>query len=270
MKKQLFLLFVITTSILTKTTAQDKTTALCKGMYMQWGYNREWYSHSDIHFKMSNGNDFTVYDAKAADRGDFGAILESPIDISIPQYNVRIGFYLNRQHSQMVEINFDHSKYIVTDGQTLHVKGKIDGQLVDNDINITPLTFLHFEHTDGANWLHINYVIQKPIFKNKAKNKNILTSIWKAGAGVNIPKTDFTWRGDRLNNQFHIAGYNASLEAGVRYYPFKKIFLETTAKTGFVNYLNALTNTATTTGNSASHYFMYIEAIVTLGYDIDF
>ncbi len=250
------------------TLTTQAQTRLFNGMYLQWGYNREWYSHSNIHFKMSNGNDFTVYNAKAEDKNDFAAIIQSPIDVSIPQYNIRIGFYLNQQHSRMIEVNFDHSKYIVIDGQSVQVKGRIDGKEVNDSRTIDPLTFLHFEHTDGANWLHLNYANQHPIRQNKSRT--LLSYVWKVGAGINIPRTDFTWRGDEFNNQFHIAGYNASVEAGLRYYPLKKLFLEATAKTGYVNYLNALANTTALKGNSASHSFEYFEAIMTVGYDIGF
>jgi hypothetical protein len=270
MKKHLFVLLLLTIQSFTKTQAQNKGQYGLKGMYLQWGYNREWYSRSNIHFKMANGNDFTVYNAAAADKSDFKAIVESPIDITIPQYNIRIGFYLNQSHSQILEINFDHSKYIVADGQNLLVKGIIDNKAINSAELINPETFLHFEHTDGANWLHINYVRQLPLLKTKSSGRALLTAVGKIGGGINIPKTDFTWRGDRLNNQFHIAGYNFSIESGLRYYPIKKLFLEGTIKTGFVNYLNALANTATTTGNRANHHFTYFETIVTLGYDIGF
>ncbi len=240
------------------------------GMYVQWGYNREWYTHSNIHFKMSNGNDFTLNDVRATDKNDFDAIISNPIDITIPQYNFRLGFYLNQQHSKMIELNFDHAKYIVTDGQSVKVNGRIDGKTVESNMVIDPVNFLHFEHTDGANWLHLNYANQNAILKNKSKNRTLLSYVWKAGAGINIPRTDFTWRGDRLNNQFHVAGYNASIEGGVRYYPLKKLFIEGTAKTGYVKYINALANTTTMTGNRVAHSFEYFEVIVTIGYDIGF
>ena len=38
---------------------------LLKGMYLQWGYNTEWYTKSNIHFKLSNGDNFTLHNAKA-------------------------------------------------------------------------------------------------------------------------------------------------------------------------------------------------------------
>lgn len=43
-------------------------------MYFQWGYNTEWYTRSNIHVKMSNGNNFTLHKVKAHDSPDLDAI----------------------------------------------------------------------------------------------------------------------------------------------------------------------------------------------------
>jgi hypothetical protein len=247
----------------------QKKNSLLTGIYLQWGYNTEWYTNSNIHFTMSNGNDFTLHNAKALDRPDLDAIYKTPKDISIPQYNYRIGFYLNKSHTKGLEVNFDHAKYIVTDGQVVHVTGIIDGKPVNGDSTLNPDTFLHFEHTDGANWLHVNYVHQQTLLTKRDKNP-LINFIWKVGAGINIPRTDFTWRGDRLNNDFHVAGYNISAEAGARLYPLKKFFFEFTGKTGYVKYLNALANTNELKGNRARHSFEYFELIGTIGYEINF
>ena len=250
--------------------AAQKKGRLLKGMYLQWGYNTEHYTNSNIHFKMSNGNNFILHHAKAHDKPDFDAITKEPGQISIPQYNYRLGFYLNKKHTRAVELNFDHGKYVVTDGQKVHVTGTIDGKHVDGDSILNDQTFLHFEHTDGANWLHINYVQQKTLFTTYKKSRPLVTLLWKAGAGINIPRSDFTWRGDRLNNAFHIAGYNFAAEAGARIYPLKKLFFEFTGKAGFVKYVNALANTSQMKGNRVTHSFGYFELIGLIGYDINF
>jgi len=264
-------LFLYLTIISTKClqAQEHKNTTWLKGIYFQWGYNTEAYTRSTIHFKMSNGDDFTLHNAKAHDSKDYDAILNKPLEVSIPQYNYRIGAYLNKKHTRAIEVNFDHAKYIVTDWQTVRVTGIIDGKPVDGDSILNRNSFLHFEHTDGANWLHVNYLQQKGILQNHARTRDLLTYLWKAGAGINIPRTDFTWHGERLNNDFHIAGYNISVEAGARLYIFPKIFFETTGKTGYVKYINALANTSTTKGNRATHFFFYAEAIATLGFDIN-
>lgn len=266
MKIILALLFTITAA----PVLAQKKQPLFSGMYVQWGYNAETYTKSTIHFKMGNGNNFKIHKVTAHDEPDYDAIYKKPLEVSIPQYNYRIGFYLNPLHSKAIELNFDHAKYVVTDGQKVKVTGYIDGNYVNADSVLNPATFLHFEHTDGANWLHINYVSQHTIKKTAATHRPLLTAVWKVGAGINIPRTDFTWRGDRLNNNFHIAGYNISAEAGARLYVSKKLFLEATGKTGFVKYVNALANTNAVKGNRATHSFGFLEGIVTLGYDIKF
>jgi len=267
MKKTISILFTI---IFAQSIQAQSNQKWLKGMYLQWGYNTEWYTKSNIHFKFSNGNDFILHNVKAADKPDLDAIYKSPADISIPQYNYRIGFYLNQQKTKAIEINFDHAKYVVTDFQKVRITGTIDGIRVDGDSILNPATNLHFEHTDGANWLHINYVRQGNIISSLSKKRPILNWIWKAGAGINIPRTDFTWRGDRLNNKFHVAGYNISLEGGARYYFSKRFFLEGTAKTGYVRYINALANTTQLKNNYAKHGFGYFELIGLIGYDIPF
>lgn len=265
--KKLFFAFIFLMSSQFSFAQKGK---LFKGMYIQWGYNTEWYTKSDIHFTLANGDNFTLVNAKALDKPDLEAIYKVPTQISIPQYNYRFGFYLNEKHTRAIELNFDHIKYVVTDGQKVRVKGIIDGKPVDADSVLNPATFLHFEHTDGGNLLHINYVQQNVLMMNKAKSRPLFTFIWKAGAGINIPRTDFTYRGDRFNNNFHIAGFNISAEAGARYYLSKHWFLETTIKSGYVNYLSALVDTEKDKGNRAHHYFGYFEMIALFGYDIKF
>ena len=266
--KKLFAVFLLM-SLFFAVQAQKKIKFI-DGMYIQWGYNTEWYTKSTIHFKMANGNNFTLHNAKAHDKPDLDAILKKPVEISIPQYNYRFGFYINKNHSKAIEINFDHIKYVVTDGQKVHVTGRIDGIEVNGDSILNAQRFLHLEHTDGGNLLHINYVQQKTLLTNADKSRPIINFIWKAGAGINIPRTDFTFRGDRLNNKFHIAGYNLSAEAGARIYPTKKLFFEFTGKSGFVKYINALTNTTQIKGSRVTHSFGYAELIGLIGFDIKF
>ncbi|RYY63043.1 MAG: hypothetical protein EOO05_00405 [Chitinophagaceae bacterium] len=244
-----------------------KDTRLFKGMYLQWGYNADAYSHSNIHFRMSNGDNFKLHRARAHDSGDFDAIVNKPVEISIPQYNYRIGFYLNKERTRAIEINFDHTKYILSDFQKVHITGTIDGVPVDGDSILNPQTFLHFEHSDGANWLHINYVRLGTLLKTHSGTRPLIKYVYKAGAGINIPRSDIRYKGERLNNDFHVAGYNMSLEAGLRFYALRHFFIETTGKSGYVRYINALANTEAMKGNRVTHGFAFIECIATIGFD---
>jgi len=248
-------------------TAEEPTQKVRKtnGLYFQWGYNKDFFTRSNIHFRMSNGDRFTLHRAKAHDRGNYPEILGDPANLSIPQYNWRLGFYLNPSRTRALELSFDHTKYIVEKGQEVRVSGVVDGQQLDETWTLDPSTNLHFEHSDGANFLQVNYVWIKPI--NTSRRLKI-QQVLKAGGGLTIPRTDFTWRGDQLNNKFHIAGYCAGVEGGARVYALKGLFFEGTAKTGMAHYINAFANTRTTSGNRANHMIGYVEFIATLGVEV--
>lgn len=236
------------------------------GVYLQWGYNRDWYTKSDIHFSNGSKYDFTIHDAVAHDKPDFTAFRTNPIDITIPQNSYRIGFYLNKEHTHAIELNYDHAKYVVDDDQTLYISGQINGRVMDKDTLISR-PFVHFEHTNGANFYHINYVGQHWLSTNKRKKYHNTSVIYKLGAGVVVPRSFVILMGKSLDNQFHVAGYIVSAEAGVRYYPFRNFFLEANVKNGFANYLNAL---GAETGSNINHHFFYAEVIGLIGYDIGF
>jgi hypothetical protein len=237
-------------------------------IYFAWGYNRDWFSKSDIHFKNKGSwdtnkgeyqsYDFTIYDAKAHDRSQLKYIFKT--DLTIPQYNYRLGYYFNNKKDLGIEINFDHVKYIMTDYQTLHVKGWVNGTYIDQDTLIDPDNFVHFEHSDGANFLFLNFIKRQRLLVSHNK-KHWLSAIGKIGAGVVIPRTDVELWGERINNCFHVAGYGFGLDGGLRYDFFRRFFLEYTLKVSYTNFVNAIA-----IGNGrANHYFYTGENILTLG-----
>ena len=227
--------------------------------YISWGYNRDWFSKSDLHFynNRSDNYDFVLYSVKAKDRPGFNHI--PSIEISIPQYSYRFGYYFNNKHDLGVEINFDHSKYVMVQDQTVHMKGQIHGMELDKD-TILQGDFLQFEHTNGANFLMCNFIKRKSFLRSENR-KHWLSAVVKTGAGIMIPKTDVALFGSRLDNRFHIAGWLTGIETGLRY-DVKHFFFEPTVKGTFVNYTNVLT---IGTGR-ANHHFWCLEAILTAGF----
>lgn len=255
-----FLLAILSLVLLGEARAVRKPKL--DGFYAQWGYNREVFSKSDIHFKKEGAYDFTLHNVVAKDKPDFTAFRDSPLDITIPQNSFRIGAYLNKTHTWAVELNFDHAKYVMQDDQTLRLTGTINDQQFDKD-TLVRYGFVHLEHTDGANLYHINYVHQN--FLIQGNHHPILSYLLKAGAGVVIPRTEISLFGKKLNNRYHISGYCISAEAGMRVYPLRNLFLELNVKGGFANYLNALA----VEGGKVNHHFWYAEAIGLVGYDIN-
>src|SRR4051812_16513903 len=173
-----------------ETETQPVTKKLKGTFYIGWGYNKDWFSKSDLHFKNTSDEynaytqvvddyNFTVYDVKAKDRPGFKKLLTS--QPTIPQYVYRIGYYFNDKHNLGIEINFDHAKYVVDDYQTLHVKGSIHGKWIDQDTLIDPNTFLHFEHTNGANFFMVDFMARQRLLASKNENHQLF-AIAKPGA----------------------------------------------------------------------------------------
>ena len=107
----LIILFIDTT----KAIAQEETSN--KGrIYAFWGWNRGWYSNSDIRFQ-GNNYDFTLNDVEAKDKPlpfNFNNYF-GPTNISLPQTNLRIGYFI----TDKIDISFgdDHMKYVMVSVQ---------------------------------------------------------------------------------------------------------------------------------------------------------
>ena len=256
-----FLVFSIILTFTSRISAQDSLKFKQEtGFYFSWGYNKDYFSKSDIHFKDSGNDqyDFKLIDAKAKDLPGFKSILKT--DISIPQYVYRIGYYFKKKSQFGIELNFDHAKYIVNDNQTLRVTGQIRGRVIDKD-TLVDNNFVHLEHTNGANFLMANMLYRIKIYES-ANHNSALSLIFKTGMGTVIPKTDVTFMGTRLDNKFHIAGFMAGEEITIRYRIYKGLISEFSSKNAYVNYFNALgVGTA-----KVSHSFFTTMLILTLGY----
>jgi len=268
--KKIFFLFALLYSIagLSQTVDLEEETCNCPGgskkgkgtFYASWGYNLDWYSKSDIHFRNSGTDnyDFTLYKVRAKDRPGFDQIISW--EITVPQYVYRLGYYFNDKHDMGVEFNFDHSKYVMVQDQTVRIKGQIHDQILDKD-TILGTDFLKFEHTNGANFMMGNF-LKRINFYHSADKKHWLSAVAKFGAGIVIPKTDVTLFGNQLDNRFHIAGWIAGSETGIRYDGFKHFFAEATLKGTFANYSDVL---VIGTGK-ASHSFWTGQLILNAGF----
>ena len=257
---KLKIVFLSILSFTLSANAQEFVKGKTKGrFYFAWGYNKDYFSKSDLHFKDAGTDnyDFTLYGVEASDRPGYDQILNS--DISIPQYVYRLGYYFNDANDLGIEINFDHTKYVMHDNQVAHLTGFIHEQYYDVDTLITP-GFLRFEHTNGANFLMINF-LKKHRFHTSKSNNHVFSLVGKIGGGVVIPKTDVTLFGERLDNVFHVAGYVTGMEMGLRYEYGKYFFAEGMVKGTYANYTNVLT---IGTGR-ANHSFYTAEFILSAG-----
>ena len=259
-------LFILNSFAQTDTIKPQKKL---KKWYISWGYTRATYSKSTIQFKdysnkhhdvtgRDNYYDFKVYNVTASDRPDFDQI-KDVVNITIPQFVGRVGYQINKKWG--IEMNYDHTKYVVNDYQKVRVAGQINNNWFDNDTILDPVKFLHFEHTDGANFWMLNAVRKFNVYQ---PNKNFCASlVVKPGAGVVVPRTDVTLFGERLNNDWKIAGVIFGVESGARLEFFNHGFFEFVGKTSFANYINTFVLGA---GNGiAHHYFFAAQLTAVLG-----
>ncbi len=274
MKKSLLFIFLIFACYFSFSQKDSLSNARKKGsFYFSFGYTKCSYSKSTIHFedhsgKMRDNNtgqptnyDFTLYNAKASDRPDYDKIPDI-INITVPQFVVHAGYYFNNKQDIGIEMNYDHAKYVVNDWQKVHIQGQFNGNYVDKDTTLNPQNFLHFEHTDGANFWMINF-LKRWKFYNPGKNFNIGWVV-KAGGGIVYPRTDVTIFGERLNNKWHIAGWIVGAESGLRTEFLKHGVFEFTAKGTFADYRQCL---VLGKGNGrARHTFFTGQLTATLGF----
>jgi hypothetical protein len=227
--------------------------------YAHWGWNREWYNKSDIHFTGEN-YDFTLRDVVAKDKPaefDINTYF-NPSNVTLPQYNFRIGYYFN--DNWHLSLGVDHMKYVVQQNQNVKIDGYINepnngynGTYTGQDIIISP-GFLEMEHSDGLNYS--NFEIGR--FDNLLQYKKITLAITEAvGAGVMFPKTDAHLFGNERHDEFHVAGFGLNTQVGVNIKFGKHFYLQSELRGGYVNMPNI--RTTYNPRDIATQQFYYVQ-----------
>jgi hypothetical protein len=265
MRFLIIIAFLISTTILIGQEISSEATSKPsnKGrMYAFWGWNRAWYTDSDILFKGDN-YDFTVKNAKAKDRPTSFSIdpYFHPSRITIPQTNVRIGYFINDKYD--ISLGYDHMKYVMVQHQTAKVSGDInvgniyDGHYDDTDVKMD-YEFLTFEHTDGLNYIDIEFTRNDDVFEtfnlNHNFNKIQLNTLVGFGMGLIYPKSNVMLLNGNRQDEFHIAGYGLSAKAGLNLTLFKHFFVRGEAKYGYIN-MPDIRTTPSASDKASQHFF---------------
>lgn len=232
--------------------------------YFYWGWNWGWYTRSDIHFKGAD-YDFTLDNVIANDRQtpfDWDIYL-NPANISIPQYNFRMGYFINDHYN--ISLGIDHMKYVMQTGQPVTINGYIntgtdyDGTYSDDIMNLEE-DFLKFEHTDGLNYVNVEFRrFDEVIDWNKVK----VNLIEGGGIGFLYPRTNTTLLSKERYDEFHFAGYGFSGVFGVNITFYKYIFLQSELKGGFIHMPDIRTTMNKT--DKANQHFTFGQANIVLG-----
>ncbi|MES2702185.1 MAG: hypothetical protein V4649_06075 [Bacteroidota bacterium] len=219
--------------------AQEPKKHKCRNgsFYASWGYNTEWYTRSDVYVDQpSLGNKYKLVKVDAHDkRGWDDKLLQT--EITIPQYNYRLGYYFNDAQDMAIEINFDHTKYIITDGQNVRVQGMVGDAQVDELVAFTKANGFYYYLNNGANFLLFNFVKRYGLYNTHSNNLRVdLTG--KAGVGPVIPHVENSFFGKANDPHFQIGGWNAGLETALRVTVMRYAFIEFAQKIDYARYSN--------------------------------
>jgi len=252
-----------------------KYTSSNKGkFFISWGGNRESFSKSDITFK-GNDYNFTLYDVEAHDKPKGWHVdYINPTRITIPQTNFRIGYYISDHYN--ISFNVDHMKYVMTQNQIANIEGIIslgtntDGAIFNGVYSNEPIEltsdFLTFEHTNGLNYVYFEFSRVDDISSIFSINNtdtfqlNITEGI---GAGILYPKTNTMLLSQLRYDEFHLAGYGVSLNAGLNLTFFKYFYIQGDLRGGYIN-MNDI-RTTIDTNDKASQYFFYLQRVISIG-----
>ena len=266
--------FLFSLHIIAQDLETVKYTASNKGkFFISWGGNRENFSKSDIHFK-GDDYDFVIKDADAKDKPKGWHIdYINPTRITIPQTNIKVGYFVNDHYA--VSLGADHMKYVMTHN-TKDVTGYINlpntepgaiyNGTYNNDNVLLSEDFLQFEHTNGLNYVYAEFARVDDIssivnIQNTDKFQINLTE--GISGGFLYPKTNTTLLQKEKYDEFHLAGYGVSINAGLNLTFFKYFFMQLDLKGGYINMPDI--RTTSNTAESASQHFLYLQRIIAFG-----
>ena len=228
-------------------------------IYFSWGYNEETYTHSTLHVKQEGmGNDYELIHVHAQDhQGWNDGVLHKAL--TIPQYNYRLGYYFNEKQDLAIELNFDHTKYIISGMQNIHLKGTLNHRVVDSTIYWSDQNGDYYYLNNGANFFLFNLVKRLGLYHTHSNNIRLdLTG--KAGIGPVIPHVQNSFFGYVNNQQFQLGGWNTGVELALRLTIMKYGFLEFSQKLDYARYSHLLIN-----DGRASQNFGTYETILSIG-----
>lgn len=202
-------------------------------LYGSWGYNEETYTKSNIYVVQPGmNNNYVFNNIQAQDHIGWDHLFnEQP---TIPQYNMRLGYFFDKAQNWAFELNFDHTKYVVISGYNVRLNGTVNGRNVDTVVNINYNT-LQYQLNNGANFFLFNLVKKFNFFS--AANKNIVVcGLLKVGVGPVIPHVANVIFGNANRLQFQLGGWNTGVEGTLKVIFFQHIYLEYCNKLDYARY----------------------------------
>ena len=258
--KNIFLSFLFLSVIspaFAQTTKKEKKQK-AKSVYFSWGYNSESYTRSTVHVEQSGlGNSYDLIHVRGRDHEGWNDGVTNKA-FTIPQYNYRLGYYFNEKQDLAIEINFDHTKYLIED-QNVRLKGKLNNAQVDTTILFSQQNGDYYYLNNGANFLLFNIVKRVGLYHTHSNNLRIdLTG--KAGIGPVIPHVQNSFFGYANHQQFQLGGWNTGVELALRVTVMRYGFIEFSQKLDYARYSHLEIY-----GGTAKQNFGTYETILSVG-----
>jgi hypothetical protein len=252
-----FLLLIFCNAEANAKSAKHKRTG---SIYFSWGYNNEWYTNSTVSITQNSlGNNYQLLHVYAHDHPgwDEGILNKA---LTIPQYNYRLGYYFNEKQDIGIEGNFDHTKYLIGDGQTIHMVGMFNDTHVDQPLFFSQAQGFYYFLNNGANFLLFNFVKKYQLYRAKT-NHFKLDLVGKAGIGPVIPHVQNSLFGQINDQGFQFGGWNTGIETAIRATFFRFGFIEFSQKVDYARY----SNLAVYEGTAKQNFGTY-ELILSVGF----
>ncbi|MFM2048258.1 MAG: hypothetical protein RI955_806 [Bacteroidota bacterium] len=250
------------------TNAAD-TLQLAHRFYCHWGYNRSFYSNSNVHLKGDNF-DLRFYQLKARDK-PYPFNLKNyvnPTSITVAQYDYRIGYYLNNHVA--ISIGLDHMKYVVDRSQTAVVSGNTakanfpEQSKFPSSFEGTsmPLNgFMYLDHTNGLNLISLDIDYRTKIYQHKK-----IELALKSGFGIAemVTKSELHLMGYGIDNEFNLCGFGVSSYQGVELTIGKYFFIRPQLRMGWIDLTGFLLNGRYDSGRGYQN-FAFVEGMIVAG-----
>jgi len=217
-----------------------------------WGYNRDYYLPTDIHVSQpSLGNDFTVHSVHGNDYPQWneGAGIFDK-DITVPQFNFRVGHYINQEQDLALEFSIDHTKFSSQVDQIAHVTGTVGGAPIDSQMQLSSNYFTYNLH-NGINHIMLSLMKRSNIFGELNRSLS-MSLLFKGGLGIVLPHAENTIMGNNsnvgpktlsnaiglTNGWWQLNGWTAGVEVGLRFVLLRPLFFDISDKIAYASLAN--------------------------------
>lgn len=265
-----FLLIILPIGLQAQLSRKQRVSYAQGNFFGYWGYNRSFYTKSDIQF-VGSGYDFNLTGSAAKDNpsNQFKQYI-NPTTLTVPQFNARFGYYFKDHYA--ISLGYDHMKYIFKDQNNVLLSGTIDPGVdnvtfgagtYDNKPVVTDRNTFHYENSNGLNYIRAELTRTDLLFKSG--KSFAITSNASFGSGVLLSYNDFTFAGQKDMVTISLSGFALSGHAALRFEFWNLLFLRTGVSGGYMNQLNVKTRPDDASAY-ARHQYGYLQFDTALGF----